>query len=166
MGRIGGFLVFSLAAAGLTGPLLARDALGIFGSWGAFRDARPLRCFAIAEPSRSRRDATTRAFASVGTWPGRGARGQIHIRLRKNRLARAPITLSVGDRSFPMIGAGADVWAPNPRADAAIVATMRSGTRMNVSTRGENGRAFADGYALRGAATAIDAAALGCARIR
>lgn len=165
MGWIGRFLVISAAAAGAAGPLAAREALGIFGSWGAFRDVRPLRCFAIAEPPRSFRDATFRPFAAVATWPGRGARGQLHVRLRKGRLAGAPITLSVGDRHFALVGGGADAWAPDARADAAIVAAMRSGTGMSISTRAENGRTFADRYALRGAATAIDAAALGCARV-
>lgn len=166
MGWIGRILVFLAAAAGLPAPAAARDALGIFGRWGAFRDARPLRCFAIAEPPRSFRDATFRPFATVATWPGRNLRGQVHIRLRKARLPGASITLAIGEQRFPMVGGGADAWAPDSRADAAIVAAMRSGTSMSVSTRAENGRAFADAYALKGAATAIDAAALGCARVR
>jgi hypothetical protein len=166
MGWIGRLLVCLGASAGLAAPVAARDALGIFSSWGAFRDARPLRCFAIAEPASAFRDATFRPFASVATWPGRNVRGQLHIRLRKAKLPDAPVTLSVGDRRFPLVGGGADVWAPDARADAAIVAAMRSGSSMSISTRAENGRAFADAYGLRGAATAIDAAALGCARIR
>jgi len=166
MGWIGRILVCSAAVAALAPPVAARDALGIFGSWGAFRDDRPLRCFAIAEPATIFRDAKFRAFASVANWPGRNVRAQVHIRLRKARLAGAPIALSIGDRRFAMVGGGADVWAPNPRADAAIVAAMRSGSSMSISTRAENGRAFADAYGLRGAATAIDAAALGCARVR
>jgi hypothetical protein len=124
-----------------------------------------LRCFAIAEPPSRFRDAKFRPFATVATWPGPGVRGQLHIRLRKPRKADAPITLTIGERSFPLIGNGPDAWAPDARADAAIVAAMRSATSMSVSTRAENGRAFADAYGLRGAATAIDAAALGCARV-
>jgi len=165
MGRIVRLLVCAGAIAGLAGPVAARDALGIFGRWGAFRDIRPLRCYAIAEPPSRIRDAKFRPFATVATWPGPGVRGQLHIRLRQARMADAPITLSIGDRRFSLIGIGPDAWAPNARADAAIVAAMRSATSMSVSTRAENGRAFADGYGLRGAATAIDAAALGCARM-
>lgn len=160
-------ILSGFAAAGLlAGPVSAREALGIFGSWGAFRDDRPLRCFATVEPPRRFRDATFRPFAAVATWPGRNARAQVHIRLRKARLAGAPIMLAIGERRFPLVGGRADAWAPNARADAAIVAAMRSGSSMSVSTRAANGRAFADAYPLRGAATAIDAAALGCARIR
>ena len=52
------------------------------------------------------------------------------------------------------------------RMDAAIVAAMRSAPSMSVESRAETGGAIADTYRLRGAATAIDAAALGCARLR
>lgn len=167
MRRRAGFLALSVGlAAGLAQPAAAREALGVFGGWGAFRDERPPRCFAITEPARAFRDARWRPFASVASWPTAKVRGQLHIRLRKARLPGAPITLVVGERRFAMVGGGADAWAPDPRADAAIVAAIRSGRSMSVATRAENGRAFADAYALHGAATAIDAATLGCARER
>ena len=76
------------------------------------------------------------------------------------------MTLSVGDRRFALVAGQGDAWAQDPRADAAIIAAMRSASSMSVQTRGANGRGFADTYRLRGAATAIDAAALGCARLR
>ena len=167
MGRIGGLLGFMGCVALLAAPAAARDALGIFGSWGAFRDVKPLRCYAIAEPAQGFRDAEWRPFAAISTWPGPRVRGQLHIRLRKARLPDAPVTLTIGERDFALVGAGADAWAPDARADAAIVAAMRSGSSMSIATRAaRNGRAFADSYRLRGAATAIDAAALACARLR
>jgi len=163
MGRIGWFLLFFVA---LAEPAAAREALGVFGQWGAFRDNRPLRCFAIAEPPVRYGKRDWRPFASVATWPGRNVRGQLHIRLRKAKQPGAPIMLRIGDRRFPLVGGGGDAWAPNARADAAIVAVMRSGGNMSISTRDTSGRAFADIYPLKGAATAIDAATLGCARAR
>ena len=50
--------------------------------------------------------------------------------------------------------------------DAAIVAAMRSAGAMSVSARDAAGRRFTDRYSLAGAATAMDAATVGCARIR
>ena len=167
MRRTGGLLAFAVAlAAGLAEPAAGREALGVFGGWGAFRDERPPRCFAITEPARVYRDARWRAFASVASWPGAKVRGQLHIRLRKARLPGAPITLMVGERRFPLVGGRADAWAPDARTDTAILAAMRAARSMSVATRAETGRAFADAYALHGAATAIDAATLGCARGR
>lgn len=150
-----------LVAAMVTTAADARDALGVFGGWGAFRDAAPLRCFAIAEPVRRTR-AQWRPFASISHWPGARVRAQLHIRLSREKRGDAPVTLTIGDRRFPLSGAGGDVWAPNARTDAAIVAAIRSGRSMGVASVAANGRAFVDSYALAGAATAIDAAALGC----
>ena len=140
----------------------ARTSLGTFEGWGAFKDEKPARCFAISQPVRGG-GGKWRPFASVGTWPQARVRGQVHIRLGREKLASAPVTLTIGDRRFQMVAGGADVWAPDPRVDAAIVAMMRSASSMSVSTRAATGAGFAETYVLKGAATAMDAAALGCA---
>ncbi len=155
---------WGLALLWLASPTFAaRTSLGTFDGWGAFKDDSPARCFAIAQPVRGG-GGKWRPFASVGTWPQARVRGQVHIRLGREKLAAAPVTLTVGDRRFAMVAGGADVWAPDPRIDAAIVAAMRSAPSMSVSTRAATGAGFAETYALKGAATAMDAAALGCAR--
>ena len=75
----------------------------------------------------------------------------------------AAVTLSVGERRFALVGRGADAWATDGPSDRAIVAAMRGGRSMSVETVAAGGAPFADVYALTGAATAIDAAALACA---
>lgn len=143
-------------------PAVARDSLGMFEAWGAFRDPAAPRCYAISK-------AVGRAgngFAAVGNWPRQRVRGQVHFRLSRIRADDAPVILNVGERRFVLVAGQADAWAADARADAGIIAAMRSASSMSVQTRGANGRAFADTYVLRGAATAIDAAALGCARLR
>jgi hypothetical protein len=144
----------------------ARDSLGVFERWGAFRDPATPRCYAIAEPAHLMSNAGWRAFAAVGFWPRAGVRGQIHFRLSREIADGSTLTLGIGDQRFPLVGGKADAWAPDKQRDAAIVAAMRSGTSMSVAGRARTGGGFADSYALRGAATAIDAAALGCGRLR
>ena len=153
-----------LAVVLLSAPLAARDALGVYDGWGAFRDGRPQRCFAIAQPGKYG-SGKWRPFATVSYWPVQRIRGQVHVRLSRERRAMAPIVLSIDDRRFPMVAGGADAWAPDPRIDAAIVAAMRSGRTLRISSQSATG-AFTDTYLLKGAATAIDSAALGCARGR
>ena len=155
-----GLVLVALLSAGTA---QARDALGVFEGWGAFKDAQPLRCFAIAEPVRNA-GGKWRPFASISHWPGQGVRGQVHIRLSREKRADAEVTITVDDRSAKLIGSGADAWAANKRLDASIIAAIRSGRSMSISTVAATGGGFADTYALKGAATAIDAAALGCAR--
>lgn len=159
------FIVAALAAP-LAASASARDSLGIFESWGAFRDPGTPRCFAIAQPARAVTQKRWRPFASVGYWPRANVRGQVHIRLSQEIAAQTPLTLVVGDDRFLLTGGGADAWAPDRQMDAAIVAAMRSATSMSISARARTGAGFADTYRLRGAATAIDAAALGCGRLR
>ncbi len=143
----------------------ARESLGVFEGWGAFRDERPLRCYAIARPTQSS-GGKWQPFASVAHWPAEKVRGQIHIRLSREMRGDAKIMLSIDDRRITLVGGGADAWAANPRADASIIAAIRSGRSMSIASVAATGGGFADTYRLKGAATAIDAAALGCARGR
>ena len=155
----------ALLALLLAAPAAARDSLGVYDSWGAFADDAPRRCFAIAEPVQPKaNNGHWRPFAAISSWPGQGARNQLHVRLSQARNARAAVTLSIGERRFDLVAGNADAWAPDSRTDAAIVAAMRSGRSMSVETLAQSGQPFADVYALKGAATAIDAATLGCAR--
>jgi hypothetical protein len=153
-------------AASWPAVAMARDSLGTFESWAAFRDPETPRCYAIAAPARAGGAGRWRPFAAIGYWPRAGVRGQVHIRLSREIAQNAPIIATVDDSRFTLTGGGADAWATDRRADAAIVAAIRSGTRMSISARSRGGASFSDSYRLRGAATAIDAAALGCGRLR
>ena len=141
----------------------ARASLGSFDRWAAFRDDNPPRCFAISEPLRSG-GGKWRPFASVATWPTAHVRGQFFARLGRGRREGAPVTLIVDDQKFALVAGGADAWAQDARMDAAIVAAMRSARGMSIASVAATGGGFAETYALKGAATAIDAAALGCSR--
>lgn len=149
-----------LLAMALSVQAQGRESLGVFDAWGAFRDAAPARCYAIGQPVRARNGA----FASIANWPRAGARGQVHIRLSRARDPRAKVTVAIGERRFELIAGATDAWAPDARTDRAIVAAIRSSRSMSVESVARGGGAFADVYALKGAATAIDAAAMGCAR--
>lgn len=155
------FVLCALAA-----PLAAKDSLGVFGQWGAFRDPGAGRCYAIvaAQKSSARRDY--KPFASVGTWPGRGVRGQLHLRMSRKLASQPRLSLAIGGRRFELTGGGGDAWAQDKAMDAAIVAAMRSAGSMSVSASDARGARFTDRYSLEGAATAVDAASVGCARVR
>ena len=151
-----------LALIALAAPALAKDSLGVFGQWGAFRDPATPRCYAIAkaQPSTLARDYVP--YAAVATWPRRNIRGQVHFRLSRAISAGRAVRLSVGDRRFELTGGGGDAWAQDKAMDAAIVAAMRSAGRMTVSAADQRGRRFSNSYNLDGAATAMDAATLAC----
>ena len=139
---------------------LMAELLTVRGDWGAFRGGPPKSCYAIAAPVRA--GGAGRAFVSIGSWPRQGLRGQLHVRLSAPVAPGARVTLSIGTRRFELIAGARDAWASDARADAAIVTAMRAGRSLSVEAQGASGRPFADVYALAGAATTIDAAALGC----
>lgn len=153
------------AALLLAVPAAARDSLGIWNTWGAFSDAGVPRCYAIsmAEDPPGRANELQPYF-TVGTWPRRGARSEIHVRLSRKIGPGGAVTLTVGAQRFALIAGAADGWAADRLMDAAIVAAMRSAAMMSVTARSASGRTFIDTYPLAGAASAMDAAMLGCAQ--
>ena len=154
------FLFIAMAA-----PVAAQPrSLGIFGSWGAFQGDG--RCYAIAEPFEAPPPQSWHAFAAIGHWPARRGGGQLHIRLSREKRQGSAVLLNIDGRSFQLLGGGRDAWAPDPRADQEIQAAMRTGVDMAVETRSTDGLLVRDHYALRGAATAMDAAAIACLRRR
>ena len=153
-------LPFALLALFATAPLSARESLGVYDSWAAFKDASPARCYAIAKAGGK---TAVPAYATVSLWPDKGVRGAVHLVLSREvadtGAKGARLRLAVGDKRFDLVAKGRNAWAADARGDAAIVAAMRSASRMSVS-----GGGFTDRYTLAGAATAIDAATVGCAK--
>ncbi len=146
-------------------PAAARDSFGIYDGWGAFRDAAPLKCYAIAEPEGGG-GSKWRPFASVSWWPVEAVRGQLHIRLSQQTRNGADVMLVAGGRKWRLKAGKYDAWAPSSRHDAFILTKLRSAPSFSVSSVGMTGRGFADTYVLKGAASAFDAAALGCAKVQ
>ena len=159
----------ALALTLLSAPAVARDALGMFGQWGAFRDSAVPRCYAIAMAEAPRHAISgskreTEPYTDIGTWPVRAIRGAVHFRLSHRVAPGAAIQLSLAGQHYRLAGAGLDAWSADARMEAAIVAAMRSAETMTLSAHDRANKPFADSYALSGAATAMDAAALACAR--
>lgn len=154
-------LLVALGVSGMSSRAAARDALGMFDTWAAFRDDKPRRCFAIAAPA-TRSAGKWRPFAAVSHWPDKKIRGQFHARLSRERRDGAPVLLTFGGVTHRLTSGRYDAWAASPREDAAIIARMRAARTMRISSTDQKGRPFSDSYRLKGAATAIDAAALGC----
>lgn len=146
-------LLLALTPA-LLAAVPARVSLGVFDRWGAFRDDAPApHCWALARGGRA-----GGGVLRVGYWPNRGVRGQVSIAPPDGRVVREA-TLRVGGARVPLAGDGRTLWAPSPAQDAAILAALRADRPAIVDAR--NWRST---FPARGAASAIDAAAIGCAR--
>ncbi len=156
----------ALFAAMIASPIHARDNLGVYSGWAAFRDPAVPRCYAIAgaRPSTQARDYDP--YTTIATWPKRKVRNQFHLRLSRKLSPGAAIRLTIGSKSFALTGGGGDAWAQDQAMDAAIVAAIRAAGSMTVRSQDSRGRRFSNSFDLAGAATAMDAATIGCAKIR
>ncbi|MGB5777620.1 MAG: invasion associated locus B family protein [Allopontixanthobacter sediminis] len=123
------------------------------------------RCYAIAKPRPSTRPGDYDPYVAVGTWPTRGIRGQLHLRLARTMPGGARVSLRIGGKSYALTGGGGDAWARDRAMDAAIIAAMRSASSMIVTAIDTRGRRYSNTYDLSGAATAMDAATVGCANL-
>lgn len=159
-------LLFASAALSIAAPASARDSLGLYETWGAFRDPMVPRCYAIAMARASQQQRDYEPYAAIGTWPKRGVRNQIHLRLSRKLASDPRIELQIGSERYAMTGGGGDAWALDNRSNAAILAAMRSAQSMTVRATDARGRRFTNSWSLPGAASAMDAAAIGCARVR
>ena len=157
------FGVAILLAALLATPLVAKDRLGVYQSWAAFKDTETPRCYAISEPEEIISGATQKAYLSIGFWPKKRVTHQIYVRLSRERSSNSGVTLSAGGRRFRLAASPNGGWAVDRQMDLAIVAAIRSSSALSAESIGRDGRAIVDAYALKGAPSAIDAAALGCA---
>lgn len=159
-------VIMACCITAISVPVLAKESLGIFSSWGAFRDADVPRCYAIAESEEITGKAERKSYVSVGFWPKRNIRAQIHVRLSRDRSSNSRVIVGVGGRRFQLTANQSDGWSQDKRMDAAIIAALRSANSMTIESTGRDGKPIVDAYLLRGAATAIDAASLGCSRLR
>lgn len=133
----------------------------IFSNWGVIQEPEARKCYAR---TRVQGPEQKIGAASVVYWPAKGVRGQIHFRMSSPVRQGSAILLRIDDGSYQLVGSGDNAWARDNQANAAIVQAMRTGTSMTIESRNLNGRWFRDRYALAGAATAVDAAAIACVR--
>ncbi len=157
-------ILAAMAVPALALPLSAKDSLGVFSSWAAFRDPSVPRCYAIAEAEPGRNSREFEPYATIASWPARRIRGQVHLRLSRELRAESRVTLRIGRASFRLAPGKADAWARDSAMDVAILDAIRKAETMTVYATDNRGRRFSDSYPLAGAATAIDAATLACAR--
>lgn len=153
-----GFLSLALA----TPAQAERATLGVYSSWGAFRENAVRRCYAISEPARRSAAGNWKPYVSILFWPERGVRSQFHFRFRYRRSAKAPVILVLGTMRVPLVASGSDAWAPTRAIDMQIAHAIRGGQSMRLEMRTEKGTAVSELYALQGVASAMDAAVLGC----
>ena len=174
LGELSGGLTLSRVLLAMTGlvavalalstPAAARDSLGMFDNWGAFRDPAVPRCYAIARAAHSHHDGP--AYADIASWPQRSIRNQLHFHLSRAVAPGSRLALAIGGQHIPLVGGGVHAWVTDPRMNAATISALRSALDMRIFAHDTAHRQFVDMWLLAGAASAMDAATIACTNLR
>lgn len=155
--------LFTLLATGSLPAASADRSLGNFKDWStmAFGDKKSLTCMAFTQPQKSDGDYTRRGdvFVFVTHRPGAGQKNQVSIETGYTYDAKAPVTLTIDDRSFALSADGSAAWLADSGKAAALVAAMKAGRAMQVEGTSSKGTRTKDQYSLLGftaATRAID----------
>ena len=154
-------ILLSIAALSAMPSAAAAQRLYASGAWAAHRFGA--RCEAASRPLHPARIREKQARAGFVFDPARRRLGELYVRLSRLPRPGSSVILTVGTQPFLLVSRGAWAWSRGPAQEQALIAAARSAGGMRVEARDTSGRRFADRYLLDGAATAIDAAAAGCA---
>lgn len=143
------------------GPASAQ-VLAAGGYWAALQ--RPGdSCEAVARSELPAPRGEEQARVAIAFDRSGRRHGQLHARLSRPARGGAHAMLTIGTDQFLLVTRGSDAWSRGPAQEQAIIASLRRGARMRIQWQGQGGRRYTDYYALAGAATAVDAAAIACA---
>ena len=154
------FLVI-VAAATPAASAARGTAIYAGGAWAAID--RGAVCEALTRSQKIAPRDKVQAEAGLSFTPDHKRWGEFHVHLSRVPRGDATVMLKVGDQTFLLAVRGDWAWSRGPAQAQAIIAAIRQGTTMSVSTRDGAGVRFSDSYLLDGAPTAIDAAAARCA---
>jgi hypothetical protein len=143
-------------------PALAKETIGVFGEWGAFRDKRGSTvCYVVSAPVTSSGKGRAASQLVVSIWP----RQKISVQVMAGTgTAAQSAALAVGVRSFKLSTQGDGGWLTDRAADGQALAALTASGTATVSGRSARGNRFTDSYALTGFSDAWAAAQKACAR--
>ena len=131
------------------------------GGWAAID--RGGACEALTRSLRIAAKGKVQATAGFSFTPDRRRWGEFHAHLSRDIRPGSSVILTIGEQPFLLTSRGGWAWSRGALQEEAIIAAARTAGSMRVEARDSAGRRFTDPYALKGAPTAIDAAAARCA---
>jgi hypothetical protein len=131
------------------------------GGWAAID--RGAACEALSRSEKIVGKGKVQPAAGFAFTPDHRRWGEFHAQLSRVSRAGSSVILHMGDQPFLLVSRGDQAWSRGPAQEQAIIAAARDGGEMRVEARDQAGVRFIDPYVLKGAPTAIDAAAARCA---
>jgi invasion protein IalB len=174
--------VFRAAAAALllatvASPALAQKKspteqavlLGQFGDWGAYKatpGGKPV-CFALSKPTSGKTEPAGRnrdqAYAFISTRPAEKVKNEVSVIVGYPQKPSFDATAAIDNSAkYVMYTQEDGAWVKNAAEEAQMVAAMRKGTHLVVSSESARGTKTIDTYSLKGLGDALDKVAAEC----
>lgn len=159
------------ALAAATPPAASAQAtpekIGVFNDWEAysFTESKAKTCYALTKPRTSEPVGVKRGnvylMVTYRTLPR--TRDEVSVYFGYPLRSDASIEASVGTDKFSLFGKDEAAWAPDTRADRAVVESMAKGITFTVKGVSTRGTATLDHYSLKGFSAALKAIGAACA---
>jgi invasion protein IalB len=162
--------IAAIAVIGASAGASAQQEVGVFKAWKAFTQDDPdgKLCFVASQPTDSKysqkisdRDA---AFFMITSIPAKSIRNEASTIIGYPFAPNSTVTVDIDGKKFSMFtneSQGDTAWAVVEQQEA-LVAAMKSGTRMTVEGKSRRGTISTDSYSLSGVTAALDKATAEC----
>jgi hypothetical protein len=137
-------------------PAQARDSLGLFGDWGAFRQRGS--CYVTTASASDVQGRKAPAYLTVTLWAGNRS-PQVMIGLGTNAKSAK---LSTGGQGFTPNVRGDAAWMPDSQGDGLLIAALSASSAATVSMVSPRNNRLTDRYSLKGFNEAWQAVQRGC----
>ncbi len=146
-----------IGIAMIASPVFARDSLGVFGDWGAFRERGA--CYAIAAPTRADTGKRSDPYITVSQFTAQGTTPQVMVAAGT---AVRSVSVRAGGQGFKPIARNDAAWMPDSRGDQLLIQAFQVGNSINVDITTARGNRLRDQYSLNGFGDAWKAAQVAC----
>jgi invasion protein IalB len=141
-----------------------------FNSWGAYysSDTTGKTCFAVSQPTSSKYSRTVASrgdvYFMITTMPAKSISNEASTIVGFPFKASSEVSVDIDGTKYKMFfndAAGSTAWAV-PDQEATLIAAMKKGSKMSVTSTSSRGTDVTDFYSLSGVTAAIDAVAKQC----
>ena len=153
------------ALAAMTSTVSAKQ-IGSFKDWSAHSEgkAKSRTCWIYSEPVKDEGKYAKRGriYLLVTHRPAEKTVDQVQFTAGYSFKKGSSVQVVIGAKKFELFTNGDTAWARSPKDDAALVAAMRSGSKMVVTGQSSRGTKTKDTYSLSGISAAHKAIGKAC----
>lgn len=160
--------ILAVCAFLTSSPVLAQETKVVktFSAWTLYSHSGSPGdiCFITSQPRETKPAEVQRerAYFYVSSWTKDGIRSQISVLLGYDLEDQAPITVTVGSRSFKLFAKNDKGFIGDATSELQLIDAMKRGNFMTVTAKTKDGTETTDTYSLIGATAAVNSLANGC----